>query len=152
MTKTILLATTVVVALAGCESIYRITGMSSPPPDPKNPQVWVMTKTGCEKPYIVVSPEPIYIYRGNGAATITWHLQTTGYSFATPAQTPQPVPGSGSPLNEITCPSASGNNMVCINKAQNSGAWKYAVRITADPTGHCNGSNPPDLDPIISND
>jgi hypothetical protein len=151
MKRTFLLATTLV-ALAGCQSVYRTAGLSTPPPDPKNPKVWVMTKTGCEKPYIVVSPEPIYIYKpGNGqTVTIIWHLQTSGYSFAGPAQNPAAAPGS--PPNEVSCPSASGNNMVCIDKAQNSGSWKYTLKITADASGPCPGSNPPDLDPQISND
>src|SRR5438045_3690089 len=152
MTKTTFIMAAAV-ALAGCESMYvEEKSGGTPPPNTKNPSVWVVTKAGCEKPYIIVSPEPLHIYRGSGAATITWHLQTTGYSFVTPAQNPTPVPGSPGPQNEISCPSASGKNMVCIDKAQNPGSWKYTIQIAADSGGACAGINPPVLDPTISND
>jgi len=152
MIKNIVFAAAITVALAGCESLYRAAGMSTPPPDPKNPKVWVMTKQGCEAPYILVAPEPLYIYKpGNGqTVTIIWHLQTPGYSFATPAQTPTPLAGSSQ--NEISCPSASGNNMTCIDKVANPGSWKYKIAITADSSGPCPGMSPPVLDPTISND
>jgi len=152
MTKTILIAAAAAVALAGCESMYPRTGGGTPPPDSKNPRVWVVTKTACENPRIVVSPEPIYVYRGNGPVTITWHLQTPGYSFATQAQNPPPAAVDPGRPDEISCPNASGNNMVCIDKAENSGSWKYKIQITADSKGPCAGMNPPILDPNISND
>ena len=84
--------------------------------------------------------------------TITWHLQTPRYSFATQAQNPPPAAVDPGRPDEISCPNASGNNMVCIDKAENSGSWKYKIQITADSKGPCAGMNPPILDPNISND
>ena len=151
MIKHILIATAAV-ALGGCESMYRMMGVGSPPPDPKNPRVWVITKANCQSPYILVSPEPVYIYRPGNAQTvpINWHLETDGYSFDQKTKIDNPTPVGNSMKDEIyDCATGGAKNMHCTDKAQNSGSWKYTLRVVSDDS-KC--PSPPPLDPQVSND
>lgn len=151
MIKYILIASAAV-ALGGCESMYRMTGAGLPPPDSRNPSVWVVTKPGgCQMPYIVVDQEPIYIYRPGGGATvpIKWTLQTDGYVFVDEPNIADPTPVGNSAQGEISGCNAAQKNMHCTNRAQNSGTWKYTLNIESKTAG-C--PSPPKLDPQISND
>lgn len=149
MTKNILLAAAVAVALTGCESLYRSAGLSTPP-DPKNPRVWVMTEEGgCAAPQIVVAPEPIYIHRPGNAqvVAINWRLETDGYHFATLGD---PAPQGNSAKDEIYgCRVDGPKNAHCNDRAQTKGSWKYTLSIASDDPKKCPSPQP--LDPIIVN-
>jgi len=153
MEKKILVALASVIALAGCESLYRTFGAGSPPPpDARNPNVWVVTKPGtCQGPYIVVDQEPIYIYRPGNAQTvpIKWTLQTDGYLFVDEPKITDPTPIGNSAPGEIYNCHAAQKNMDCTNRAQNTGTWKYTLNVKSDKAG-C--PSPPKLDPQVSND
>ncbi|HYR34073.1 MAG TPA: hypothetical protein VEQ87_07270 [Burkholderiales bacterium] len=153
MTRTILVAA--IVALAGCASIRSFSG--APPFDPKHPQVFVVVNdknAACadKRSFIVVDQEPIYFYRARQpqAFPIIWQLQTDGYSFVDDNNIvdPTPDPKRMGPAGEIHSCHAGKKNMQCTNKAQNSGTWKYTLRVKADDG--C--GSPPELDPTIAND
>jgi len=145
MKGTILAAIVVALALAGCASF-----------DPRNPKVFVVTNDApdCKdrRPAVVVDQEPIYFFLRPGGPPfpITWHLQTSGYSFApqlTALADPTPVDTKSKP-GEIGKCQAKGQNMECINKNESRGYWKYTLKIQADDK---NCPSPEDLDPIIGN-
>lgn len=151
MGKKLLVAAASVIALTGCESLFRLSG-TIPPPDARNPNVWVVTKPGgCQGPYVVVDQEPIYIYKPGGGNTvpIKWTLQTDGYLFVDEAKIDDPTPVGNKFTGEIYDCHAAQKNMHCTNKAQNRGTWKYTLNIKSVTEG-C--PSPPKLDPQISNE
>jgi hypothetical protein len=150
MTRTIFVATAF--ALGGCACFKEHISAAGPSFDPKNPKVFVVREDAkdCKgKAAIVVDQEPIYFFgRGKGAVTITWHLQTKGYSFVQEFNIQDPKPVETSALGEISNCQAKGQNMTCTNKNQNRGYWKYTLKI--QPDEGC--TKPEDLDPLIGND
>jgi hypothetical protein len=122
--------------------------------DPRNVKVFVVTNgaSACadKRAATVVDQEPVYFFlRPSGQPfPITWHLQTRGYSFVPQIAVADPMPVGKSAPGEIGNCRAGGPRMTCTNKNQNTGQWKYTLRIAADDG--C--GNPEDLDPVIGND
>ena len=149
MTRTIFVAAAV--ALAGCAFAQDVKGQS-PSFDPRNPKVYVVRQNArdCKgKNAIVVDQEPVYFFLPGKAVTITWRLQTKGYSFVPRSNIPDPTPVGKSQPGEITKCQAKDQSMTCENKRQTAGHWKYTLQIQADEKG-CR--KPDDLDPLIGND
>ena len=152
MAKNILLAAASTAVLLGCASPGPQT-MRVPNTDPRNPQVYVLSDGAptCDDRVLanVVEPPTLHFPNsGNGKAfPIIWHLKTKGYKFAQNSNLPDPAPLNG-PQGVISNCNSGGLTMQCLNKDTAKGAWKYDIKgVIAD-----DGCNPPDLDPIISND
>jgi hypothetical protein len=152
MKKTILLATASAVALLGCASMGPQTA-HTPNTDARNPQVYVLSDgaPACADRVMAIVVEPPMLNfpnSGNGNAfPIIWHMRTKGYKFAQNNNLPNPAPIQG-PGGVITGCGSGGLTMQCTNKDSAKGSWKYDIKgVIAD-----DGCNPPDLDPVISND
>lgn len=151
--KKILLAAASATALMGCASM-EAQRARTPSTDARNPQVYVLSdgvqSCAARTLAIVVEPPTLsFPNSGNGNAfPIIWHMRTPGYKFAQNSNLPDPAPIHGSASGVITGCRSGGLTMQCTNKDTNKGAWKYDIKgVIAD-----DGCNPPDLDPLISND
>ena len=143
MTKNIVLAAASAAALLGCGNQPVAPAVNNP----RNVDVYVMSDG--DKCAIVAVPDWLHFPNsGNGSATpIIWHLHTPGYKFVQNNNLPNPAPIQGNPGVISGCRSG-GNTMECTNNDTGKGIWKYDIKgVTTD-----RGCNPPDLDPIISND
>ena len=154
MTKNILLAAAVAVALLGCASMEDQKARRIPNTDAKNPQVYVLSDgaQSCADRVLAIVVEPPTLHfsdsgKGNGFH-IVWQMRTKGYRFAQNPKLPDPAPIQGSAKAVITECSSNGATMQCRNLDTAKGDWKYDIKgVIAD-----DGCNPPDLDPLISND
>jgi len=106
-------------------------------PKPNDPDpIKVKIKRGL----IYIDQEPTYVWEG--AATITWKLQTPGYSF-----THNSISIQGNSGQVFTQASWDATTQVWNNSNPGAANFKYTISVVSDS----GPPNPPSLDPTIGN-